>query len=55
MAIEKGLNPETGLPVKVDLKTSRLLDPETDKPVKLELETHKLVNRVLRDMSGRLS
>ena len=50
LAIKKNLNPKTGLPVKVDLKTTSLRDPETGEKIHFDIETLKLVGRVLRAM-----
>ena len=55
MALEKSLNPETGLPVKIDLQGVRLLDPKTGERMRLKLETEKLVNRLLRKMAAAAS
>jgi hypothetical protein len=47
MALAKGLNPETGLPVKVDFKTgsAQLFDPESGKRINLKLETLNLLRK----------
>lgn len=46
MALAKGLNPETGLPVKVDLKGAQLLDIETGKKVDVSKETTLLLRKM---------
>ena len=46
MALAKNLNPETGLPVKIDLPAARLLDPETGKSLQLKKETILLLRRM---------
>ena len=46
MALAKNLNPETGLPVKIDLPAARLLDPETGAFLQLKKETILLLRRM---------
>ena len=50
MALLKNLNPETGLPVKIDFAGSRLFDPQTGKPLTIKGETVKMIRRLRNSM-----
>ena len=53
MALLKNLNPETGLPVKIDFAGSRLLDPQTGKPLTIKGETVKMIRRLRNGMEPK--
>ena len=46
MALSKGLNPATGLPVKIDIPKAQLLDPETGKKLETSKETALLLKKM---------
>jgi len=46
LALEKSLDPETGLPVKIDLTAARLRDPETGALLQIKNETILLLRRM---------
>jgi len=46
MALEKSLNPETGLPVKIDSQNAWLLDIKTGKKIETTRDTTMLLNKL---------